>query len=284
LNTFRPPNSSSFVYKEEYMKVSLITGATNGIGEAVARLLAGRKHNILLVARSEEKLKKLCEELSAKHGIQAHYIAADLSKPSAPSYIFEECGRKELSVSILINNAAVGSSGEFVKNNLQSELDMLYLNTQAMVALCSLFLPAMVADKSGTIINIGSLASFFPSPYMAVYAASKAFVRSFTEALTEECRPYNVFVMLFCPGLTSTNFMNTPANDNEWGKSLTAGAYIQTPEQVAAELIRALENRNSFHISGRRNALQIKLATLIPNAIIARIFASRKRKQMGLSV
>lgn len=265
------------------MNVTLLTGATSGIGEALAHQLAERKHNVLLVARNEQKLKKLCEELSNKNGIEAQYLVADLSKSHAPDEVFEEIQKRKLSVNVLVNNAGIGSSGEFVTNDLPSELDMVQLNIASLVALCRLFLPAMVKRKSGTLINVGSLASFFPSPYMTVYAASKAFVRSFTEALTEECKPYGVHVMLFCPGLTSTNFMKTPANDNEWGRTLVKGAYTQTSEQVAAEMIQAMEKKKTLHISGRRNSLQMNLVrALLPNATIAKIFAERKRKEMGL--
>ncbi len=174
------------------MKVTLITGATSGIGEALAYQLAKKKHNLLLVARNEQKLKQQSEELSKQNGITANYIVADLSKPEAVNYVFEEAKKKNLSVNILVNNAGIGSSGEFVNNNLQSELEMLQLNNSSLVALCHLFLPEMKSNKSGNIINIGSMASFFPSPYMSVYGASKMFVRSFTQALTEECKPYGV--------------------------------------------------------------------------------------------
>jgi short-subunit dehydrogenase len=264
------------------MKVTLITGATSGIGEALAHQLAGRRHHLLLVARNEQKLLTLCNELSQKNGIEADYIVADLSKPDAADAIFEESQRRNLSVSLLVNNAGIGSSGEFVTNDLQSEMDMLQLNNSSMVALCRLFLPEMVFRKSGSIVNVGSMASFFPSPYMAVYAASKMFVRSFTEALTEECRPYGVHVMLFCPGLTETNFMNTPANNNEWGRTLVKDANTQTSEEVAAEMVRALDKRKNFWVSGRTNSIQVKMAAFIPNATIAKLFARRKRKEMGL--
>lgn len=264
------------------MKVTLITGATSGIGEALAHQLAERKHNLLLVARNEQKLKQLCAELANKNNIEAHYISADLSKPDAANYVFEEAQKKNIFVNTLVNNAGIGSSGEFVNNNLKSELEMLQLNNASLVALCHLFLPEMKNNKSGNIINVGSMASFFPTPYMSVYAASKMFVRSFTLALTEECKPYGVNVMLFCPGLTSSHFMNTSKNNNEWGKTLTKGAYTQTPEQVASELIIAFERKKAFHISGYRNTISVKMAALFPNSTIARIFAKRKRKEMGL--
>ncbi|GAB3971625.1 SDR family oxidoreductase [Spirosoma terrae] len=263
------------------MDVTLITGASSGIGEALATQLAARKQNLLLVARSAGKLDMLCTQLSNTYGIQAHYIPADLSKPDAAGQVYEECHKRKLTVTLLVNNAGIGSSGEFVKNNRQAELAMLQLNNASLVALCQLFLSDMIANKRGGIINVASLAAFFPSPYMAVYAASKVFVRSFTEALTEECKPYGIRVLLFSPGFTSTNFMNTPANDNAWGKVLTDGAYTQTAEQVATELIQAWKRKETFHVSGRLNAWAVRLGALIPNATVARIFASRKRKQMN---
>lgn len=264
------------------MEVILITGATSGIGEALAYRLAKKKHNLLLVARNEQKLKQQCEQLSNQNGITASYIVADLSKPETAYYVFEEAKKRNLSVNVLVNNAGIGSSGEFVNNNLQSELEMLQLNNSSLVALCHLFLPEMKNNKNGTIINVGSMASFFPSPYMSVYAASKMFVRSFTQALTEECKPYGVNVMLFCPGFTSSNFMNTAANNNEWGKILVKGAYTQTPEQVAAEMIKALEKKKTFHVSGFQNAMLAKIGSLIPYSTITSVFAQRKRKEMGL--
>ncbi|WP_430402277.1 SDR family NAD(P)-dependent oxidoreductase [Fluviicola sp.] len=264
------------------MNVTLITGASGGIGEAAAHQFALKKHNLVLVARNEKKLNELCNLLKAKYKIEAQYIVADLEKPETANVIFEETAKRKLTVNVLINNAGRGSSGEFYKNALQSDLDMLQMNNSSLVALCRLFLPDMIQKKNGSIINVASLAAFFPSPYMAVYAASKMFVRSFTEALTEECRPYNVHVMLFNPGFTSTNFMNTTANNNEWGKVLTEGAYTQNSYQVAVEMIKAWETKKNFHVSGRVNALLVKTMALVPNSFIAKSFAKSKRKQMKL--
>ncbi|WP_157963189.1 SDR family NAD(P)-dependent oxidoreductase [Algoriphagus litoralis] len=264
------------------MNVTLITGTTSGIGEALAHQLAAKKHNLLLVARTEKKLKEQSQYLSSQFGIVADFIVADLGKPGGAFYVYEQAKKKNLNVNILVNNAGIGSSGEFVTNNLQSELELLQLNNSSLVALCSLFLADMKSTGSGTIINVGSMASFFPIPYMSVYAASKMFVRSFTQALTEECKPYGIKVMLFCPGFTSTNFMNTSANNNAWGKILTQGAIEQTPEQVAVQVIKALERRKSIHVSGFQNAMSAKLGSLIPSTTLARVFAQRKRKEMGL--
>lgn len=264
------------------MNVTLITGASSGIGEAVATKFAKRKHNLLLVARSADKLEKHCIQLAAHFGINAQYIVADLSKPGAANLVFEECKKRGLSVTVLVNNAGVGSSGEFARNNFESEVAIIQVNNAALVSLCHLFLPDMISNKRGSIINVASVIAFFPSPYMAVYGASKTFVRFFTEALTEECRPYNIRVMLFIPGLTDSNFMKTPANDNAWGKVLTEGANIQTSEQVAEEMIKAWQGKKTFHVSGRLNWLGIKLGALIPNATIAKLFANSKRKKMKL--
>jgi uncharacterized protein len=261
-------------------KLALITGASGGIGESLARQLAAKGNNILLVARNEDKLRAICEECCNKYGITADYIVADLAQPNGPDTVFKKVQEKNLSVDLLVNNAGIGSSGEFSKNDLPSELAMLQLNNSSMVALCRLFLPGMIARNGGTIVNVGSVASFIPSPYMAVYAASKAFVRSFTQAITEECKPYNVHVLFFAPGLTSSNFMNTPANNNAWGRTLTAGAPTQTVDEVAAELVQALQNRKTVYVSGRQNRLAVRLTALIPQATIARIFATRKRKQV----
>lgn len=264
------------------MDVTLITGASSGIGEALAHKLAAKKHNVLLVARNADKLEKQCDHLSKAFGINAQYIVADLSKPNVAKEVFDESKKRNLSVTLLVNNAGIGSSGEFIKNNLQSELDMIYLNNVSLVALCHLYLPEMIKNKKGSIINVASLAAFFPSPYMAAYAASKVFVRSFTQALTEECKPYGICVLLFNPGFTTTNFMNTPANNNEWGRTLVKGAYTQTAEQVALEMIQAWEKKKTFYVSGRINWFTTKMVALLPNATIARMFASQKRKEMNL--
>lgn len=266
------------------MNVSLITGATSGIGESLAQGLAERKHNLLLVARNEEKLQQPCVDLSGKNGIAAYYIVADLSQSGAAEQVFDESLQKGLTVNLLVNNAGAGSSGEFAKDDLHTDQENLQLNNSSLVTLCRLFLQGMIDRRSGAIVNVGSLASFFPSPYMAVYAASKMFVRSFTHALIEECKPYGVHVMLFCPGLTTTNFMNTKPNDNEWGRILVQGAYTQTSDQVASELIQALDRKKTVHVSGRINALQVKVGSLLCYSTITRIFAERKRKQMGFSV
>ena len=264
------------------MNYTLITGASGGIGEAAAREFASKKHQLVLVARNENKLVQLCDELAKTHSIQAEYIVADLSQSNAPQHIYDECKKRNLQVEVLINNAGIGSSGEFLDNDLKSELDIIGINCTALTALTHLFLEGMKERRSGTIINLGSLIAFIASPYMSVYAASKHFVKIFTYSLAEECKPYDIHVMFFSPGLTSSNFMNTKANNNEWGKSLTSGADTQTPSEVASELSLAFDKKKAVHIAGRKNRRMVMLTGLIPLRTIARVFARQKQKQMGV--
>jgi len=267
------------------MKVILITGASGGIGEALTNRLAKKKQNLLLVARNASKLDLQCKQLSEKFGINAQFIAADLAKPHAAAHVFAETQQRGMEIEMLINNAGIGSGGEFSKINLQSELELLQLNILSLVALTHLFLPQMQQRKSGTIINVASMTAFMPVPYMATYAASKVFVRSFTEAIAQECTPYNIHIMLFCPGLTKTNFNRAAGIENEKAKGLSAdynSASLQTPEQVADELLKALDKRKPFAVSGRTNRLGVKILALIPNSLIARNMALSYRKKLKM--
>ena len=269
------------------MNTTLITGATSGIGEALVYRLAAKKHNLLLVARNEPKLKKLCDELSNKQGIVAQYIVADLSKPNSAYRVFEESQNRGFSIALLVNNAGIGSGGEFSELTLKSELDMLQLNMLSLVALTHLFLPQMKQRKGGTIVNVASLAAFAPIPYMATYAASKVFVRSFTEAITQECLPYQVDIMLFCPGLTKTNFNSAAGIDNEKAGGLSSdynSSPTQTPEEVADEMMKALEKKKHFAVSGRLNRLASTISALFPNRFIARFMAKSYRKKLKYNV
>jgi short-subunit dehydrogenase len=262
------------------MKATLITGASGGIGEALANKLASRKHNLVLIARNEEKLAQLCQQLSSQFGIQAQYIVADLAKPEAAQEIFRETQMRKLEIETLINNAGIGSGGEFSALPLQGELAMLQLNNSSLVAMTHYFLPQMQKRKSGTVINVASMAAFMPVPYMAVYAASKVFVRSFTEAITQECKPHNIHVMLLCPGLTKTNFNQAAGIENQTGKALTEGASLQTPDQVAEEAMNGLDQKKHVVISGGSNRMVAKLTALIPNSLITKRMAATYRRKM----
>src|SRR3954447_5160247 len=158
------------------MKVTLITGASGGIGEEFARRLAGEGHDLVLVARSEIALHELCDELMLKHKIMAHYFVADLTEHDAAGKVFEETGRHGFEVDWLINNAGFGAYGDFAQIELEKQTGMIELNIRTLVDLTHRYLPGMRERRRGTVINVSSAAGFQPLPYMAVYAATKSFV------------------------------------------------------------------------------------------------------------
>ena len=254
------------------MKVTLITGASSGIGEEFARRLAAKKHNLVLVARSEERLHKLCDELMAEHGITAHYVAIDLIGTDADSRLFEETEKHGMEVDWLINNAGFGSMGDFVKLDLEKELEIVNLNISALVALTHRYLAKMRERKSGTIINVSSAAGFQPVPFMATYAATKAFVTSFSEAVAEENRPFGINVMALCPGPTKTNFFDASNIDDS---VMLKGQ--QSVEEVVETALKAIDSGRSKIVSGWVNYLGAVLGSVVPNSLITRTVAKTLR-------
>lgn len=255
------------------MNIALITGASSGIGEVFARKLAARGRNVLLVARSEDKLITLCNELGRSHSIRAQYVALDLSKPEAPAQLFEEAEKRGLQVDMLINNAGFGSMGEFSKLDLARELNMIDLNIKSLVELTYRFLQPMIERKQGAIINVASTAAFQPVPFMTSYAATKAFVLSFSEALWEENRPYGIKVMALCPGVTDTNFFEAAR-----GQKPPARA-SQSPEEVVDTALRGLSRGKGHVISGWTNFLMTQSERLAPRALVIRLAGRMMRSQ-----
>lgn len=254
------------------MSTALITGASSGIGEAFARRLAAEKHHLFLVARSEDKLRELCTELSVKHGIKANYIAADLGERDAEAKVFEETEKLGLDVHLLVNNAGFGSMGDFAELHLDKELAMIDLNVRALVALTHRYLPAMRSQRNGTIINVSSTAGEQPLPFMAAYAATKAFVTSFTLGVAEENRPFGVQVFALCPGPTKTNFFEAGNID----QSLAFKA-AQTAEEVVDVAMNAVGTGRTKVISGWVNRLVAGSTKLVPNSLITKVVSSRLR-------
>lgn len=247
------------------MNTTLITGASSGIGEAFARRLAALGRNVLLVARSEDKLVTLCNELGRSNSIRAQYLVIDLEKPESPARLFEETERRGLVIEMLVNNAGFGSMGEFTKLDLARELRMIDLNVKALVELTYRFLAPMRARKQGAIINVASTAGFQPVPFMATYAATKAFVLSFSEALWEENRPYGVHVMALCPGVTETNFFEVAQIQKPPMR------VAQSPEDVVEAALRGLARGKGHVISGWTNFLMIEAERLVPRSLVARM-------------
>jgi short-subunit dehydrogenase len=257
------------------MNTTLITGASSGIGEVFARQLAAQGHNLLLVARSEDKLITLCNELGRSEITRAQYVAMDLSERDAPARLFAETQKRGLEIDFLINNAGFGSMGDFTKLDLTHELDMIDLNVRSLVELTHRFLVPMRERKSGSIINVASTAGFQPVPFMATYAAAKAFVLSFSEALWEENRPFGVKVMALCPGATDTNFF-------EAAKIQRPPARVsQTPEAVVETALRGLARGKSSVISGWTNFMMVQGERLTPRSVVVRIAGTMLRKTVG---
>jgi short-subunit dehydrogenase len=250
------------------MKATLITGASSGIGEAFARRLARDGHDLVLVARGEEKLHELCDELMLKHKITAHYIAIDLLKEAAVETVFNDTLKHGFEVDCLINNAGFGSMGDFAELDRENELDIIRLNILALVSLTHCYLAAMRERKSGTIINVSSTAGFQPIPFFATYAATKAFVTSFTESIAEENRPFGIRILALCPGTTKTNFFAASKIDDP-----LLLKRLQTPEQVVETALKAVKAGKSKVVSGWANYFVAMAGAHTPTALTVRVLA-----------
>ena len=189
-------------------ETALVTGASSGIGEDLARLIAAGGRNLVLVARSADKLQAMAGQLSAAHSIEATVLAADLSDASASSEIARTLSAREITIDILVNNAGFGTAGAFALEDSRTHEDMLQVNVVALTSLTRAFLPGMLERKRGRILNVASTAAFQPGPFMTVYYASKAYVLSFSEALAEETAGTGVTVTCLCPGPTHTGFQS----------------------------------------------------------------------------
>jgi short-subunit dehydrogenase len=193
---------------------ALVTGASSGIGEALAGLFAAAGHDLVLVARSADKLKALANTLSARHGIKVRVEPADLSQPGAAETLAARLKRARVPVDVLVNNAGVLAQGRFAAMSAASHQQIIDLNISGLTAMLSAFVPAMVARGSGRVLNVASIASFQPVPSLATYAASKAYVLSLTESLSEELRGTGVSITALCPGITATGMLDQAVGAN----------------------------------------------------------------------
>ncbi|MCH8014169.1 MAG: SDR family oxidoreductase [Candidatus Dadabacteria bacterium] len=184
----------------------LITGASSGIGMGLAKLFAADGSDLVLVARREDRLNELAEELKSEHGIEVHVLPKDLSKKTSPNEIFNHLKKEKIEIDVLVNNAGFGSRGMVSELDTDLQVDMVQVNAAALTHLTSLFLPGIIERGQGGILNVGSLAGFQPGPNLAVYFATKAYVLSFTEALAEEISNPNIKISCFAPGPVKTEF------------------------------------------------------------------------------
>jgi uncharacterized protein len=244
---------------------ALVTGASGGIGLELARLLAGDGHDLVLVARSEGRLREVGEQLQTAHGITATVIAADLSEPNAARDLVEALRAASIEIDVLVNNAGFGLSGPFVEDDPQAQRDLLQVNVVALTELTRLLLPAMVARRSGRILNVASAAAFAPDPLAAVYGATKAYVLSLSEAIGEELRHSGVTVTALCPGPTQTGF------------SAAAGAgatrlYRKQKPMSSADVARAgyqgLHDGRRVVVTGLRNKLLVQSTRVSPRRVV----------------
>jgi len=250
------------------MSTALITGASAGLGMEFARLFAQDGHDLILVARRRDRLEALAKELS---GVQVRILAMDLGQPGAGARIFENLRGSH--VDFLVNNAGFGSNGEFAGLDLANELKMIDLNVRTLTELCHLYLPDMKKRGFGRILNVGSVAGFQPGPYMATYYASKAYVNSFSLALSEELRGTGVTCTVLAPGATVTEFAQAAHLENSrLFRSAAANA-----AEVARDGYRAMHEGRAMVISGFRNQALVEMQRLAPRSLIRKVAARLNR-------
>ena len=249
------------------MPTALITGASSGLGEQFAYALARRRYRLVLTARRADRLNAVAETARKLGAEAAETIPLDLARRAAAHEIFTRTQAARLHIDYLVNNAGFGTHGSFEKLPLERELEEIDLNVAALVAMARLFLPAMVERRAGTIINVASVAAFQAVPYMATYAATKAFVLNFTEALAGELAGSGVKVSALCPGPVRTEFQ---AIAGQLSDRMPAFVYLDA-ETVVAQGIAAAESGRSVHIAGVVNFIAAQSNRFFPRALVSAI-------------
>ncbi len=236
----------------------LITGASQGIGYEFAKLFAADSYPLVLVARDEARLKQIAGELSARHSIKIKVLPCDLSLPGAAGKIFDELQREKIDIGTLVNNAGFGFQGAFVDLDLQKQSDLVQVNITALAQLTHLFVKPMLARRAGRILNVASTAAFMPGPFMAMYYASKAFVLSFSQALSEELAGSGITVTAVCPGLTRSQFQARA------GLKRTEGFPMMEANHVARIGYRGLMRGKRLVVTGWINRLLVSISGFLP--------------------
>ena len=246
--------------------VALVTGASSGIGAALARRIAREGRHVALVARRLNMLEALAREIERDAKVSAHAITCDLLAPGAPAELQAEVERRGLTVDWLVNNAGFGTVGRFYKLPLERELEELRLNVGVLMELTRRFMPAMVKRGQGAVVNISSMAAFAPGPYMATYCATKAFVMSFSESIANEAKDTGVHVLCVCPGFTRTEFQDRAHVDTNQIPSFV----WMSAEEVADQAVRAV-GRGPVLVNGRMNSLTTVVTRLVPRGLLTRM-------------
>ena len=245
---------------------ALITGATSGIGYELCHLFASDDYNLVLVARSEERLQQVAEEIGIQYGVQVYILAKDLFKSTAAKEIYDELKQKGITVTALVNDAGQGEYGYFANTDLERELDIIQLNVISVVALTKYFLKDMIIKNEGRILNVASLVSDYPSPLLAVYAGTKAFVLSFSQALSNELKDTNITVTALQPGVTDTDFFFKAGEQNTVGYQ---EAELAEPYDVARDGYKAMKKGKKKIVSGGKNKMKTFVSKLIPDMKLA---------------
>jgi short-subunit dehydrogenase len=267
------PGSAVNLTRMTERPTAVVTGASSGIGEAFARLLAARNHDLVLVARRQDRLDQLAKELDATYGAQAEVIVADLSAPDGLTTVEERVADDNHPIEILVNNAGLGTEGTFASMDIAREEAMIQLNVVAVVRLTHAALGGMLARGHGGIINVSSTAGFQPIPGWSTYAATKAFVSRFTEGVAGECANTGVTVTALCPGFTRTEFQQKA----DFGENNVPRFLWQTPEEVALAGFHALERKKVYAVPGLAyRALELTTG-LLPKTMIRKAATLRYR-------
>jgi short-subunit dehydrogenase len=261
---------------ENHRKHALITGATSGIGYELAKLFAADHYNLVLVARNEENLRQTAAEMEAiSSQIHTHIIVADLFDPAAAEKVYSKTRDLGITIDVLVNDAGQGEWGRFTETALQRERDLINLNILSLVSLTKYYLKEMEARNSGRILQLASSVSKAPSPFLSVYAATKAFVLSFTEALIEEMKDTEVTLTALRPEATDTDFFHKAKAENT---IVYKEGSMYTPEEVAKAGYEGLMNGDAVVSPGFKNKAQNAMNTVMPDSAIAANMARQMRE------
>jgi uncharacterized protein len=260
------------------IRCALITGASSGLGEEYARQLAARCHNMVLVARRGDRLLSLAQQLTKQHGIHIRCFEVDLSNTEQRNELAKKLIEDDINPDLLINNAGLGDYGSFVNCTWEKHQSMLRVNVEALTHLIHLFLPKMIVEKNGAIINVSSIASLLPMPDFGVYAASKAYVTSFSEALRIELKEFGVKVLAVCPGPVKTEFGQVAGHKSNGEVSKMKEFFYVPKEQVVSESIIAMDRNQARLYPGWKIAAAAMAITALPIFAIRMIMASQPRR------
>ncbi len=251
---------------------ALVTGASAGIGLEIARLLAAREMNLILVARSIDNLRILAKQLSQTHRIKVVPLGVDLASPDSAKTLPDAFREVDLTVDVLVNNAGIGVYGPFANQGIAREAEMIRLNTIAPTILAALFLPGMLRRRRGLILNVASTAAFAPVPWLGTYGATKSFLLSWTHALDTELQGTGVRVSVFCPGTTGTNFLKVAGTDGR------ANSFpVQSAADAARDCLRGVDRGERVIVPGTLNQLHRAAARILPTAWSASVAKSVNR-------